>query len=610
MMKQVSVVSMALLAAAMGCGDSGPSGNECGEGTVEQDGVCVAVCGEGTVQAGGACVPEDLMTPGRVSGLTATVAGGDIELAWTKGAGATHTTIVRLTDDTGELQLGRTYAVGDVIDGVGTVIAVTDGETFTDPAAPGVSAYAAFAHTGTAYAAPTYASATVPLGAMSATFTFGAGLTVAATGPVTITVAAVPESTVEFDLSITNTTRGPLRNLAMRIETETGVALDGVTDQAFDGLYDTVETTHDRIERSEGTFISLVPGYMNPGETVVRRLSVSPNGGGDPVGTATVTLGQSAGAVSAHAVMDLATGNVQVMPRGVGSKPIALSTGIEWNGAILAGTRQRGELRTFDPATGRIDIVATLRSGNASVPCLAQHAGSLWAISKVGHAGSEAIGVRLHELDPVTLAEVDVTELPDISFDRNGRCLFNGNYLQLTQRLPNGGVRLDDILDLTTGQLVDADTVAPGHQSFVSDDRYANRLVDDGWLYIYNRSTRVLSRENLTTRVVEPLHTFVSNELRHGPFKMGARFVLTGQNLQDIGEWDGTVGTEYSPSGGAERSNKQGFTLGDTEYWFGPNASIIDRTVPASPTSQRLDDDDREGPGWTLLMPGTTTLFQ
>ncbi|MEZ4365637.1 MAG: hypothetical protein R2939_05045 [Kofleriaceae bacterium] len=611
MWKNVSILSATLLSAAVACGDSS-TGNTCGEGTIEQDGECVAepiACGAGTVQVGDECVPEDLMTPGRVTGLTATVAGSDVTLAWTKGAGATSTTIVRLSGATGTLQAGRTYAVGDEIDGVGTVIAVTDG------ASPSHTRRASTPRRHRPHWRLRRRRLRERAGGAAragTTFTFNAGLTVTTSGPVTITAAAVAGSTNEFDLTITNTSRGPLRNLAMRVTTETGVALDSVTDYTFDGLYDYVEATYDRIDRSEGSFISLVPGYLYPGQTAVRRLSANvgiPLGGGGPLsGTATVTLGQGAGAISGHAMMDLSTGSSKLLPRGTGAKPIAMSTGFAWNGLLLTGTRQRGELRTFDPATGRVDVVATLREGHASVPCLGEAGGAVWAVSKAGHASSDAIGVRVHKLDPVTLAEVDVTEIPDIELDYRGRCAFDGNYLMLSER------HVDQVFDLTTGQFVDEDPGTVEYEPFFDEGdqvRGYNRLVDDGWLYSYNRATRELSRENLTTRVVEPLHTFGAIGLHHGPYKLGDRFVIVGQTRESFGEWDGTTATEYTVAGNASRGNKPGFTIGDSQYWFErPNAMIVDRSDPESPTRQQLSDPYSEGPGWALLFPDTTTLFE
>ena len=111
-----SIIAIAALSA---CG--GSDGFECGDGTIEVDGVCVPIdtgneCAPGTVDDGAGNCIVDPNNNNRLESFTAAPSGADVALSWTAASGTAGVLVARLDGGAQDApEMGETYSVGDIL---------------------------------------------------------------------------------------------------------------------------------------------------------------------------------------------------------------------------------------------------------------------------------------------------------------------------------------------------------------------------------------------------------------------------------------------------------------------------------------------------------------
>jgi hypothetical protein len=463
-----------LLGAALaGCGD-GWKQNECGDGTVVEDGVCVIVdptmCGAGTTLQDGVCVPTSTTTcgagttlqggmcvanpplppticgpgtvlqgatcvidptaPGPVAGLAATVNGSNIDLAWTAGAGASGTLIARLVAGAEDAPAPHTpYAVGQTLPGGATVVAVGSATTASLPfTTAGRYTYMAWpinasGNYGFGREVSIVVGSTTRTGTLSVDVANTTGTVTAqpAGFPLAVTNVAYDSGTgtLALELAATNETAGHFFNTkAVITSTSTG------TVDNPDG------------QRGSHPFVQLGFAAQLPTVVASRTIQISGVGATDTV-TIELEIVESGLGITGVAAVDLdgGFGSPLDLPQLVGNKNDAIVTSVQfspsgryayltnrWTTALFRIDTASGDVTAIQPATG-------LGHGD----CLYVGAdGFAYAVYGLGtHFRRSTDRLAVAKIDLSSLTTVATTTLNTMSSGRLRTCAHTANRLAI-----------------------------------------------------------------------------------------------------------------------------------------------------------------------------------
>ncbi|MGE0869733.1 MAG: hypothetical protein AB7P03_14305 [Kofleriaceae bacterium] len=453
-----------------GCGDDSPTCGEgtaldpasgtciasCGTGTMLVDGVCVAnpgsTCGPGTVEQSGACV-VDTTAPDPVTGLAAVVNGTNVDLAWTAGTNSTTTLVVRLSSGGLETPvLGTNYAVGDMLPGGGTVVAVGALTNATVSAAtPGRYTYMAWSRNASGKYGfgreVTVVTAIPPqTGSISIDVAATTGTVTAQPANIALAVSNVAfnAGTLTFDLAATNNTAGAFYNTKAVVKT---LSVGAVTQSGETDAGD--------------SFLTFGLGAQLGGASWTRSVEITGVAATDTV-TFDVELLESGFGVLGNDVFDGAGGDSQSFEypsiRGSSGAETTFTTGfIAASGRYFYGlTRWSTGFYRLDSSDGDLSGVSPF-PGNATGLCAFvgpdQFAYAIYGLGS--HRGRSHNGIAIVRFDAATMTPVATATVFPQDTGAARTCTMNGTKVAISY-----GTQLF-LADAATMQFIDADTATP-----------------------------------------------------------------------------------------------------------------------------------------------------